>query len=146
MFDSMQAYPPSSCFSLRRQAATADACQREAPLYSRAQAIRDGMLIDVTPLAREVGFRDAVSFTRRALIQSTGGRSADQPDFDARLLLLLFSAVSALRAQSHRRLTEIHFTAHPAAGPDHGPAVALKIIAGPGDRGETVLTILSVDD
>ena len=146
MFDSMQATPPSSCFSLRRQAATADACQREAPLYSRAQAIRDGMLIDVTPLAHEIGFRDAVAFTRRALIQSTDDCGADEADFDARLLFVLFSAVSALRAQSHRRLTEIHFTVHPAAGPDHGPAVPLMIIAGPGDRGETVLTILSVDD
>ncbi|MCH9828963.1 MAG: hypothetical protein K0U79_14595 [Gammaproteobacteria bacterium] len=146
MFDSMQAYPPSSCFSRYRQAATADAPRHETPLYSRTQAIRDGMLIDVTPLAREVGFRDAVAFTRRALIQSTGGCSADQPDFDARLLLLLFSAASALRAQSHRRLTEVDFTVHPPAGPDHGPVVALKIIAGPGDRGETVLTILSVDD
>ena len=146
MFDAMQAYLPSSCFPRHRQAATADAPQHETPLYSRTQAIRDGMLIDVTPLAREIGFRDAVAFTWRALIQSTDDCGADQADFYARLLLLLFSAVSALRAQSHRRLTEVDFTIQPPAGPDHGPAVMLKIIAGPGDRGETVLTILSVDD
>jgi hypothetical protein len=34
--------------------------------YSRADAIRDGVLIDVTPTAREAGFRFPVALTSAA--------------------------------------------------------------------------------
>jgi hypothetical protein len=110
--------------------------------YSHSQAIADGLRIDVTPLARELGFKDAVVLTRNAFEESVAGLASDVDDLDAQLASVLFSALSALRAQSHRRLREVEFT---AGRPGMRP-VDLRIVTGPGDRGETVLTIQSADD
>lgn len=137
MFDSLQVHFVVPAPSSLDEGAFTPA----VPVYSRSQAIRDGLLIDATPLAREIGFKDAVALTRSAFEESVAGLASDD-DLDAQLLSVLFSAFSTLRAQSHRRLREVEFT----AGLPGVPTVDLKIVAGPGDRGETVLTILSADD
>ena len=148
MFDSLSSHcdaPSSPAFEDRFSGSL-------APVYSRAQAIEDGRLMDVSSLARQVGFKDAVALTHHVYdhclgVDSTGAKELE--DRHLRLLNLLLSAVWAMRAQSHRRLRKIAFTVLwvPPGGCEHDARSAeLQIIAGPGDRGETVLTILSVDE
>jgi hypothetical protein len=114
------------------------------PVLSRAQAIAAGVLIDASPLAREIGFKDDVALTHRVYADCVGGYGDD--DENTQLLYVLVPAIRALRAQSHRRLREIVFTARRVSPDQRECSIDLKIIAGPGDHGETVLTILSVDE
>jgi hypothetical protein len=112
--------------------------------YTRADAIRDGVLIDVTAVAREAGIRFPVALTRAAwercvtvppgvMCQDEGGRLWDV------LTMLRFAAsggncgASALRFGVHVRNDNSERTP---------PLVTLKAVCGPGDSGEPVLTIL----
>lgn len=144
MFDSLQSrFDAPSSFELADEIFSS-----VVPVYSRSQAIADGMLIDASPLAREIGFKDAVALTRQVYTDCVADCRVDSTGDveNTHLLNVLLPAVWALRAQSHRRLSEIEFTAHRVSPGNHERSVDLKIIAGPGDRGETVLTILSVDE
>jgi len=121
------------------------------PVCSRQQAIRNGWLIDVTPLAVAFGFRDAVALTHLAFTQivATAVVSDNDPEIEATLTAVLFAAASALRAQSYRRLREVTFTVVlpccSTDGPDRRTA-EFSILAGPGDHGETVLTLCSLNE
>lgn len=135
--------------------------------YTRAQALEDGVLVDLTEWARETGFRIPVACTAdvwhryvtpphgtRELGQSERGRAHD-------VLWMLFVAIK--RHSAHRRaegsgqargidngraddagrcddrlMYEVIFL----QAPNRHETVQLKSICGPGDHGEPVLTIL----
>ena len=113
--------------------------------YSLAQAIEDGVLVDLTPWARETGFNIPVACTAavwngyivppegtQGLGQSERGRAHD-------MLWVLFNAIRRssggdqllfeviLLQSAERRLT-----------------VEFKAVCGPGDEGEPVVTISDV--
>ena len=113
--------------------------------YTRAQAIEDGVLVDLTEWARETGFRIPVACTSavwhghivppagtRKLGQSERGRAHD-------LLWLLFVAIKAKKgtAQDQIRYRVLFLQAL-----GRHEEVTLKAICGPGDHGEPVLTIM----
>jgi hypothetical protein len=109
--------------------------------YSRAQAIADGVLIDVSQTAREAGFRFPVAFTRAVwercvavppgvLCQDEAGRLWDV------LTMLRFAA----RGQDGR---EVRFGVHVRIdNQERPPLVRLKALCGPGDNGEPVITVM----
>ena len=118
----------------------------DAPIifsYTRAQAIDDGVLIDLTEWARETGFTIPVACTAamwngwvvppdgtRELGQSERGRAHD-------LLWMLWNAIR--RSAGSDRLTfEVMFL-QPNG---RHKTVTLKAMCAPGDDGEPVLTIL----
>lgn len=148
MFDSLQ-----SAFDVRFDAPSSfeldgGIYNSIVPVYSRGQALADGMLVDVSPLAREIGFKDAVALTRHVYADCVADSLDDacKDIEDTQLLSVLLPAVWAMREQSHRRLREIVFMVHRISPDGRERSTDLKIIAGPGDHGETVLTILTVDD
>ena len=111
--------------------------------YTRAQAIDDGVLVDLTEWARETGFRIPVACTAAvwhqyvvppgnttALGQSERGRGHD-------LLWMLYCAIRQSAGGEHLRFHVIFLM-----GPDKQQTVELKAICGPGDAGEPVLTVL----
>lgn len=111
--------------------------------YTREQAIKDGVLVDLTAWARETGFRVPVACTATVwrqyvvppegtaqLGQSERGRAQD-------LLFMLWLAIHR-KGGGDRLLYEVIFLN--AAGKHE--TVKLKSICGPGDLGEPVLTIL----
>lgn len=127
--------------------------------YTRAQAIEDGVLIDLTEWARETGFKIPVACTAevwhryitspkgtRELGQSERGRAHDS-------LWMLFMAIKARSAKqspsepgrecNDQLLYEVIFL----QTPHRHETVTLKSICGPGDNGEPVITImLPVED
>jgi len=123
--------------------------------YTRAQAIEDGVLVDLTEWSKETGFKIPVACTSevwhryitppagtRELGQSERGRAHD-------VLWMLFVAIQ--RQSAHKRaegngharsndqlLYEVIFL----QAPNRHETVKLKGHCGPGDHGEPVLTIM----
>ena len=111
--------------------------------YTRAQALEDGVLVDLTEWAKESGFTIPVACTAavwhqyitppedtKELGQSERGRGHD-------VLWMLYLAIRRSRG-GDRVLFEVIFL---NARKQH-ETVQLKCLCGPGDDGEPVLTIL----
>jgi hypothetical protein len=114
--------------------------------YTRADALRDGVLIDVSAVAREAGFRYPVALTRAAwercvavppgvLCQDEAGRLWD---------VLWLLACATRRAGG----PEVRYGVHVRNDNRERtpPLVRLKAICGPGDQGEPVVTVLFTDE
>ncbi|MFA9478777.1 DUF6573 family protein [Phycisphaerales bacterium AB-hyl4] len=111
--------------------------------YTRQQALADGVLVDLTEWAKETGFHCPVACTAavwhgyvvpreglRSLGQSERGRGHD-------LLWMLYHAI-----RRSRRKDQLLFQVIFLMEPERQETVTLKVICGPGDEGEPVLTIL----
>lgn len=116
--------------------------------YTRAEAIEDGSLIDVSETAREAGFTAPVAITRAAWADcvewtaETDKRKATCQDEAGRLWDVVYMARLAARARGDqpRRLFELYRV--PVQGRGIKPRrVALAMHIGPGDAGEPVITI-----
>lgn len=116
--------------------------------YSRADAIRDGVLIDVSATAKECGFKWPVALTAAVwatcvtvppgvVLQDEQGRLWD-------VLVMLRHAIRSPRSDGQ----EVRFAAHVRNDNRDRvpPLVRLKALCGPGDQGEPVLTILLPDE
>ena len=128
-------------------AALADFFGPPISVYTRAQAIEDGTLIDVTETAREAGFRCPVALTRAVWIDCVQWTDADRTterrrcqDEQGRLwdVLWLASYAMAGRTESMTILYGLHRV--PRRG--NKTLVTLKLHIGPGDAGEPVVTVM----
>ena len=120
----------------------------EMPLiyaYTRAQALEDGVLIDVSELAREAGFVWPVALTAAvwALVEDIPRRYRAWQTVEGRLWDTLWMAYCAIRSAEHSS-TELRYTLLM----DHGRRryLTLKLVTGPGDHGEPVVTIMLPDE
>ena len=117
--------------------------------YSRAQAIDDGVLIDAGSMAREAGFKWPVAFTSAAWCDCVAWSEIDNQkqayqDESGRLWDVLFMASQAIRAASDsgdRRNFSLYRVPRNGQSQE-AEEVTLKLIVGPGDQGEPVITIL----
>ena len=113
--------------------------------YTRAQAIDDGFLIDVTETAREAGISFPTAMTAAVWEQCvTVPEKAAWQDEMGRL----WDVLTMLRyAIAHSKATqELAFSVavqNDARGPSR---VELKALCGPGDQGEPVITIMMPDE
>ena len=111
--------------------------------YSRADALRDGTLIDVSSTAREAGIRWPVALTRAAW-----GRCVTVPpgvacqDEAARLWDVAWMLACALRRGGSG--PEVRYGVHVRNDNRDRtpPLVRLKALCGPGDGGEPVITVM----
>ena len=117
--------------------------------YTRTQAIEDGVLIDAGPMAKEVGFRFPVALTAAAWSDCVAWTDEDSQqqvyqDQSGRLYDVLFSAAFAIKTSTgtgDRLLYELYRV--PRDGFSTKPnLVTLKLIVGPGDIGEPVMTVM----
>ena len=113
--------------------------------YSRAQAIEDGVLVDLTEWAKETGFRIPVACTStiweryivpphrtKELGQSERGRAHD-------LLWILYNAIRSSKTAGHDQLLfEVVFL----QAPKRHETVSLKAVCSPCDRHEPVITVM----
>jgi len=111
--------------------------------YTRAQALSDGILVDVSALAREASFRIplAVTETVYAYLDPSAALVDEGQSFVGRawdLLSILHSAIKASHT-SDVLLFDVLFVLNPGSAPK---PVSLKAICGPGDTGEPVLTVM----
>lgn len=116
--------------------------------YTRAQAIADGVLIDVTDAARAVGFRVHTAVTAtlyHRYVELPPGVSGEGQSTTGRLHDLLFLVLCSAK-KSHpgadRATVRIAFLMEP------GRTVTVDVIAhiGPGDHGKPVLTLMLSED
>jgi len=112
--------------------------------YTRAQAIEDGVLIDLTKWAKETGFKIPVACTAtvwdkyivppdgtKELGQSERGRCHD-------ILWMLYTTIKRSPAGQDRLNYKVIFL----QARQRQETVTLKAICGPGDEGEPVMTIM----
>jgi hypothetical protein len=110
--------------------------------YTRAEAIRDGVLIDVSAVAREAGIRYAV-----ALMAAVWERCVTVPpgvvcqDEAGRLWDVLWMLRCAAARQDG---PEVRFGVHVRQDNSERtpPLVRLKAVCGRGDDGEPVVTVM----
>lgn len=116
--------------------------------YSRADALHDGVLHDLTDLARTAGIRWPVAIAAHAWADTVawpdelGGETERARAWD-----VVWLARNAIRAAGTDGGNRIEFTvACTSATNPHPRQVLLAVHAGPGDQGEPVLTITSPAD
>lgn len=117
--------------------------------YTRAQAIDDGVLVDVSETAREAGFTVPVAMTRTvwSLVEPTA-RECDEffQSVNGRLwdvLMMAHFAIKRSRGGGTELLYEVLFEMRGRSGyRDTQHRVKLKLHSGPGDGGEHVITLM----
>lgn len=111
--------------------------------YTRAQALADGVLVDVSGMAKEAGFKHPVAITAgvQAIIQAVGDRGAQ--DYKGRLwdLLSIFWLEARKSAED-----VVHFSVFFLM--PYGKLRETKLWAkcGPGDDAKPVITIMLIDE
>jgi len=122
-------------------------------VYSRAQAIADGVLVDVTETAKEVGFKLPVAITE-ALQNRLTPTKADAglgQDYDGRLWDVLWLAAFTIKLADPGTDTVSFAVEQQEEDAKSGTTNAslqpkkvdlrLRAVCGPGDDGEPVITI-----
>ena len=117
--------------------------------YTRAQAIEDGVLINPGTVTAEAGFRWPVAITADAWADCVAWGEDDSAkqthqDQAGRLWDVLFMASHAVRTSKEPR-DRILFQLYRVPRDGHttkAELVTLRMIVGPGDSGEPVITIL----
>lgn len=116
--------------------------------YTRAQAIADGVLVDVTDAARAVGFKVHTAVSEHlyhGYVEPPAGLTGEGQSVTGRLHDLLFLVLCSAK-KSHpsadRATVRIAFLMEP------GRTETVDVIAhiGPGDQGEPVLTLMLPED
>jgi hypothetical protein len=111
--------------------------------YSRAQAIDDGVLVDVSAMAKEAGFRYAVALTAAAWADCVAWpenrRGAGQSE-TGRLWDVLWMTKLAIKGAGGDRVS-VSVLRVPAHG-GRPTLAALQAMVGPGDAWEPVITIM----
>ncbi|MBV2137099.1 MAG: hypothetical protein KUF79_09850 [Candidatus Thiodiazotropha sp. (ex Ctena orbiculata)] len=117
--------------------------------YTRAQAIEDGVLIDAGAMAREAGFKWPIALTSAVWADCVAWSEDDSrrqiyQDESGRLWDVIYMASHAIRTSKDsgdRLLFQLYRV--PRDGQSlEAELVTLRLIVGPGDAGEPVVTIL----
>ncbi len=116
--------------------------------YSRAQALADGVLVDVSETARQTGFGYPVAVTERVwdAINDIPANLAGVQDVAGRLWDVLWIAYIATLMLGEANSTELHYRLKMPCGSGPSPIYELKLVCGPGDNGESVITIMEPDE
>jgi len=110
--------------------------------YSRKQAIEDGILIDVSKLAKELGFTYPVAVTAgvwESCIQVPESVKGWQDETGRLWDILNIVRVGAKSESSNCLRVQVLFQNKPVGPPEK---VTLVAHCGPGDKAEPVLTIM----
>jgi hypothetical protein len=115
--------------------------------YTRSDAIRDGVLIDVSATAKEAGISFPVALTRavweRCIAVPPGVECQDEAGRLWDVLWMLRCAISRSAGGS-----EVRFALHVRNDNRERtpPLVRLRALCGPGDHGEPVITMLMPEE
>lgn len=109
--------------------------------YTRAEAITDGVLIDVSKLASEAGFRYPVAVTRTVWAECIAvSRDDVGQDEQGRLWDVLTMLRHGIRTAGDTQI--IRFQVLVAKGGKSPQLIDLKAHCGPGDNLEPVITVM----
>ncbi len=116
--------------------------------YTRADAIADGSLVDVTETAKEAGFRVPVALTRAAWESCVAWNDADSKrqtyqDEAGRLWDVLWMCMqTAIHAKAQDTFFFLLYRVPRGGRGVRARLTRLKAVIGPGDAGEPVVTIM----
>lgn len=116
--------------------------------YSRKDALDDGVLIDISELAREAGFKLPVAVSDNlyhGYLKPSPELAKEGQSLNGRL----WDTLSVLRytIKASPATDRLSFTVLFVQAPDAEPApVELLVVCGPGDSGEPVITIMVPSD
>ncbi len=132
-----------------QQVETEPDCGAVISVYTRAQAIEDGVLVDVSEVAREAGFKVPVAVTNAVWEDCCEWDERDAKrhyqDVSGRLWDVVSLAFWAIRRMPESAGSEPLFyriSRIPRVGCGRKRNVILKLVSGPGDNGEHVITIM----
>jgi hypothetical protein len=116
--------------------------------YTRAQALEDGVLVDVSEMAKEAGSKFPVALTATVYgqyVEVPDGVTAQ--DETGRLwdILWMFRCAAA-KFSGSTLLFKLYVRNHNRERLDSRELVTLKAICGPGDTPEPVITIMLPDE
>ncbi|WP_250459574.1 DUF6573 family protein [Caballeronia sp. INML5] len=120
-------------------------------VYTRAQAIADSVLIDVTAEANEAGFKVPVAITATAWAEvvawsgEDSARHTEQSERE-RLSELMWAAATLARHHSGSRMPFRHHRMPRGGSGGHRIPVTLVMAIGPGDKSEPVITLMLPSD
>lgn len=118
--------------------------------YTRAQAIADGELVDVTVVAQEAGIAFPAAVTR-ALWADIAAIPTERPleDIAGRLWDVLWMGACAMRGADGSSLTYqliLNLAGAIYSEDQGGPLYTVRVICGPGDDGAPSLTFMRPDE
>lgn len=109
--------------------------------YTRAEALEDGVLVDVSEIAREAGVRFPVAVSRRVWVEVVEppeeARATGQSEAGRLWDVLWCFAAAARRTRASELVYEVLVN-----DGDGARKVVLKAVCGPGDTLQPVMTIL----
>jgi hypothetical protein len=112
--------------------------------YTRLDALRDGVLIDVSATAKEAGFKFPVAVTAavwsKCVEVPAGVRCQDEAGRLWDVLMMLRFAIHG--SKDGARLVRFAVHVRNDNRDRTPPLVRLKALCGPGDQGEPVVTVL----
>jgi hypothetical protein len=120
--------------------------------YTRAQAITDGVLVDITETAREAGFRLPVAITSAAWAKTVAWADEDSArqtlqDESGRLWDVVWMSYVAARRASGGCRVPVQLYVVPRGGAGRRPRLTtLHMVIGPGDEGEPVITLMNPNE
>jgi hypothetical protein len=113
--------------------------------YTRAQAIEDGVLVDVTDMAKEAGFTCNTAVTQKLWVDINRiPEKFSYESVDGRLWDVLWMARMTAGAKDNRGKSRIKYqlVMHTRnLEPFHDQLMDMVLDVGPGDQGEIVVTI-----
>lgn len=113
--------------------------------YTRADALRDGTLIDATGLARKAGFRVPVALSTAAwadaVVLTDAARDAGCDEV-GRLWDVLWMLRCAIASAGNADRSDVRFVVLVVRDRPEPERVQLRALVGPGDGGEPVITIM----
>lgn len=115
--------------------------------YTRAQALADGVLIDISAAAREHGFRLPTAATDSLFyghVVPPGGLEGESQSVEGRLHDVLTMAMIAARSGMNQ--DRVEFEVLFLMRPGRLEKVTVVLHVGPGDQGEAVLTLMLPGD
>ncbi|MCX6378976.1 MAG: hypothetical protein NT023_05785 [Armatimonadetes bacterium] len=112
--------------------------------YSRKEALKDGVLVDVTNIAKQAGFRYPVAVTR-ALWEDVKRIPSSQwsQDGEGRLWDVLWMGYIAIR-RSNEASDTLRYQIVMHVG--QRKFYTVKLVCGPGDEAEPVITLMRPDE
>ena len=112
--------------------------------YTRAQAIADGVLVDVSELAKEAGFRFPVAVTAGVWAECVavpeGLTGQDEKGRLWDILMMLRFAIARYKGDTERLDFALHVRNDEREGDP--PLVQLYALCGPGDDPQPVITVM----
>jgi hypothetical protein len=116
-------------------------------VYTREQAIADGVLVDVSYMGRQVGIRIPVAVTQAVWAEYVAvPEGVSCQDEQGRLWDILWMFRFEAANPKNRENEMMLFTLRVRNDNTSPKEVTLKAICGPGDDGKPVLTILKPDE